>query len=174
MYESRARSRRVESKHRGRTSASLVNRPDRVALWAVFLALFALLAAATSAQAQTSGGTDGTTPTTTPAPAPTTGAWTLAQKATWYGPGFWGRTTACGTILQPTVLGAAHKKLPCGTQVTFSYAGRSVPATVIDRGPFRRGFKWDLTKRVAKLIGFLPVGQGVVTATVTPAPIYSK
>ncbi|MGZ5340808.1 MAG: septal ring lytic transglycosylase RlpA family protein [Solirubrobacterales bacterium] len=108
-----------------------------------------------------------------PAPAPTTpapaaGSWTITQNATWYGPGLWGNRTACGGPLSPTVVGVAHKRLPCGTQVTFSYAGRSVPATVIDRGPFRKGYAWDLTKRTAKLLGFLPVGSGLVTATVTP------
>jgi rare lipoprotein A (peptidoglycan hydrolase) len=109
--------------------------------------------------------------TTTTAPAPTTpppGSWTITQNATWYGPGLWGRQTACGMPLNPTVVGVAHKRLPCGTRVTFSYAGHSVPATVIDRGPFRKGYAWDLTKRTAKLLGFLPVGAGPVTATVTP------
>ena len=74
-------------------------------------------------------------------------------------------------MLTPTTLGVAHRKLPCGTQVTFSYGGLSVAATVIDRGPFRKGYAWDLTKKVAKRLGFLAVGAGPVTATVTlPAP----
>ena len=171
MYESHARRGRVQGKSRNAWAGTSVSgRPDRVAMWAVVLALLATLAAATSAQAQ-SGGTPTPAPApTAPTPAPSTGgAWTLVQKATWYGPGFWGRTTACGMVLQPTMLGAAHKKLPCGTQVTFSYNGRSATATVIDRGPFARGAKWDMTKRVAKLLGFIPVGSGLVTATVTPA-----
>jgi rare lipoprotein A len=167
MYESRARRRRERGTGRdSRVAATVASRPDRIALWAVFLALLVTLAAAASAQAQ-SGGAGTPTTTTTPAPA---GSWTLTQNATWYGPGFWGRRTACGMVLSPTVLGTAHKKLPCGTQVTFTYNGRSATATVIDRGPFRKGFKWDLTKRTAKMIGFLPVGSGPVTATVTPVP----
>jgi rare lipoprotein A (peptidoglycan hydrolase) len=72
-------------------------------------------------------------------------------------------------VLAPTVIGTAHKKLPCGTQVTFSHAGRTVAATVIDRGPYRKGYKWDLTKKTAKRLGFLSVGSGPVTATVTPS-----
>jgi rare lipoprotein A len=91
------------------------------------------------------------------------------QKATWYGPGFWGRQTACGMPLRKGTLGVAHKKLPCGTQVTFAYNGRTVSTTVIDRGPYHKGVKWDLTKSAAKAIGFLSVGSGVVQATVTPA-----
>jgi rare lipoprotein A (peptidoglycan hydrolase) len=54
--------------------------------------------------------------------------------------------------------------------VTFSYAGRSVTATVIDRGPFRKGYAWDLTKKTAKRVGFLSVGAGPIQATVTPPP----
>jgi rare lipoprotein A (peptidoglycan hydrolase) len=52
--------------------------------------------------------------------------------------------------------------------VTFSYNGRTVSGTVIDRGPFRKGYAWDLTKRTAKLLGFIKAGSGPVTATVTP------
>ena len=126
-------------------------------------AVFAL--SASSAHAQT-GGT--TTPTVEPAPATSSsGTYTVYKKATWYGPGLWGNSTACGMILQPTVIGTAHKGLPCGTQVTFTYAGRSVAATVIDRGPFRKGYAWDLTKKTAKKVGFLSVGSGKIAATVT-------
>jgi rare lipoprotein A (peptidoglycan hydrolase) len=52
--------------------------------------------------------------------------------------------------------------------VTFAFAGRTVTATVIDRGPFRKGYAWDLTKKTAKRVGFLSVGAGKITATVTP------
>ena len=71
-------------------------------------------------------------------------------------------------MLTPTTIGVAHRKLPCGTQVTFSYGGRSVTATVIDRGPFHKGYAWDLTKKTAKRVGFLAVGSGPIQATVTP------
>lgn len=107
-------------------------------------------------------------PAPTAAPATTAGSWTVYKKATWYGPGFWGNETACGMVLEPTVIGTAHKKLPCGTQVTFNHAGRSVTATVIDRGPYRKGYAWDLTKKTAKRLGFLDVGAGSLAATVSP------
>jgi rare lipoprotein A (peptidoglycan hydrolase) len=136
------------------------------------LVCIAMLAFAATAHAQ-SGGTPppGSVPSPSPTPTPpptTTGSWTLMQKATWYGPGFWGNETACGMPLEKGTLGAAHKKLPCGTQVTFTYNGVSTSATVIDRGPYHKGYKWDLTKRTAKQIGFLEVGAGVLQATVTP------
>jgi rare lipoprotein A (peptidoglycan hydrolase) len=134
------------------------------------MACIAMLAfGASSAYAQSGGlpPPGGTEPPPPTAP-PTTGSWTLVQNATWYGPGLWGEQTACGMPLMKGTLGAAHKKLPCGTQVTFTYNGLSVAATVIDRGPYRKGYKWDLTKRTAKAVGFLAVGSGPIQATVTP------
>jgi rare lipoprotein A (peptidoglycan hydrolase) len=130
----------------------------------------ALCVSAPGAVAQTGGVPGGTTtePTAQPSSSP---SWTTYKSATWYGPKLWGKTTACGTVLTPTTIGVAHKKLPCGTQVTFSYGGRSVTATVIDRGPFRKGYAWDLTKKTAKKVGFLAVGSGPIEATVTPPPL---
>jgi rare lipoprotein A (peptidoglycan hydrolase) len=112
----------------------------------------------------TGGGGADTSP-----PAASANSWTVFKKATWYGPGFWGNQTACGMKLQPSTVGTAHKSLPCGTQVTFTHQGRSVVATVIDRGPYRKGYAWDLTKKAAKRVGFLEVGSGKIRATVTPA-----
>jgi rare lipoprotein A (peptidoglycan hydrolase) len=133
------------------------------------LASIATLLLSASAGAQTGGVPGGTysEPSASSSTAP--GSWTNYKPATWYGPGFWGKRTACGTKLTPTTLGVAHRKLPCGTQVTFSYGDRSVTATVIDRGPFRKGYTWDLTKKTAKRVGFLEVGSGRITATITPA-----
>jgi peptidoglycan lytic transglycosylase len=96
-------------------------------------------------------------------------SWTVYKAATWYGPGFWGKPTACGIVLGKTVIGAAHKWLPCGTQVTFTHNGASITGTVIDRGPYKKGYAWDLTKKTAKRIGFLEVGSGPIQATVTPS-----
>jgi rare lipoprotein A len=79
--------------------------------------------------------------------------------ATWYGPGFYGRRTACGVKLTRRLLGVAHKKLPCGTLVEVFHGGRAVTVPVVDRGPFRRGTTWDLTAATARALG--------VTATTT-------
>jgi rare lipoprotein A (RlpA)-like double-psi beta-barrel protein len=138
----------------------------------VGLSCLALLAGSASiAQAQSGGtGVPGSTESPPPEPPPSGGtSWTTYKAATWYGPGFWGKPTACGMVLAPTVIGAAHKKLPCGTQVTFTYNGASISGTVIDRGPYQKGYAWDLTKKTAKRIGFLSVGSGPIQATVTPA-----
>jgi rare lipoprotein A (peptidoglycan hydrolase) len=124
---------------------------------------------ASAAGAQTGGTPGGTTTEPAPTqPAPSGSSWTTYKPATWYGPGFWGKTTACGVVLTPTTVGVAHRRLPCGTQVTFSYDGRSVTATVIDRGPYHKGYAWDMTKKTAKRVGFLAVGSGPIQATVTP------
>jgi rare lipoprotein A (peptidoglycan hydrolase) len=124
---------------------------------------------ATSAHAQ-SGGTAPPGSTEPTEPAPSSGSsWTTYKSATWYGPGLFGERTACGVKLKKKTIGTAHKKLPCGTQVTFTHNGASITTTVIDRGPFRKGYAWDLTKKTAKRIGFLAAGSGPIQATVTPS-----
>ena len=59
--------------------------------------------------------------------------------------------TACGFHAG---LGVANKTLPCGTKVTFMYGGRTVTATVDDRGPFVAGRTWDLNQNTAAALGF--------------------
>lgn len=78
--------------------------------------------------------------------------------ASWYGPGLYGHRTACGGRLTPTVLGVAHKTLPCGTRVTFHLNGRTVTARVIDRGPFAAGRDWDLTPALKRRLHFGSTG----------------
>ncbi len=73
--------------------------------------------------------------------------------ATWYGPGFYGNQTACGTVLGQTTLGVAHKSLPCGTKVTLAYHGHSIVVPVIDRGPYAAGYTFDLTSATAQALG---------------------
>lgn len=72
--------------------------------------------------------------------------------ASWYEDG---GATACGFHAQ---YGVAHRTLPCGTKVTIRYGGRSVVATVDDRGPFVDGRDWDLNGAVAGALGFSGTG----------------
>jgi rare lipoprotein A len=74
-------------------------------------------------------------------------------KATWYGPGFYGRRTACGQTMTRTLLGVAHRRLPCGTLVAISHRGRGVVVPVVDRGPFGTDAEWDLTAATAQAVG---------------------
>jgi peptidoglycan hydrolase-like protein with peptidoglycan-binding domain len=80
-------------------------------------------------------------------------------RATWYGPGFYGKRTACGTRLDRNTVGVAHRTLPCGTRVTFYHGGHFATVAVIDRGPFRRGVAWDLTAAAARQLGFRTTGR---------------
>jgi rare lipoprotein A len=74
--------------------------------------------------------------------------------ATWYGPGLYGNTTACGQTLTKDLVGVAHKSLPCGTMVEVAYRGTSIVVPVVDRGPYAKGMTWDLTSAAAEQLGF--------------------
>ena len=92
----------------------------------------------------------------TTAPAQTAaaaGGWKSA-RASWYGPGFYGRRTASGAVYTQTMLNVAHKSLPFGTRIEFEYNGRRVVAVVNDRGPFVAGRTFDLGAGTAKALGF--------------------
>jgi rare lipoprotein A len=73
--------------------------------------------------------------------------------ATWYGPGFYGKRTACGQRLTRSLLGVANRSLPCGTEVQVSFRRHTIVAPVIDRGPFAHHAQWDLTAAAAKELG---------------------
>jgi len=207
-----------------------LRRPDRIAFWAVAMAVIAMVAAATSAKAG-SGGTGSSrgggssdcpemrfgaralglgdcggdvktlhwllkansygVPLNKDFDSPTDNSVRTFQKrhrihadgvvgdrtrkkivrtmpksvATWYGPGFFGHRTACGTRLGRQTIGVAHRHLPCGTRVTLKYRGRYVRARVIDRGPYTRGVRWDLTQKTARKLHL------EVTDTIRAAPI---
>lgn len=74
--------------------------------------------------------------------------------ATWYGPGLYGNSTACGQVLRRSTIGVANLTLPCGTRVTFAYHGRYLVAPVIDRGPYTSGYDFDLTNGAREALGF--------------------
>jgi hypothetical protein len=71
--------------------------------------------------------------------------WRVDPNISWYGPGFYGRRTACGLALTSGLIGVAHRTLPCGTLVTFRHRGRVITAPVVDRGPYVPGRQWDMT-----------------------------
>jgi rare lipoprotein A (peptidoglycan hydrolase) len=86
--------------------------------------------------------------------------------ASWYGPGFYGNRTACGQTYSQSILGVAHKSLPCGTKVWFSMNGHMVLAPVIDRGPYVGGRTWDLSAALKARLGC----SGVCTVKTTTKP----
>ncbi len=74
--------------------------------------------------------------------------------ATWFGPGFYGKRTACGQIMTPAIVGVANRTLPCGTLVKVNYRGHLLTLPVIDRGPYgHAGADWDLTSEAARTLG---------------------
>ncbi|HEU4572734.1 MAG TPA: septal ring lytic transglycosylase RlpA family protein [Candidatus Limnocylindrales bacterium] len=81
------------------------------------------------------------------------GGWRTSGSS-WYGPGFYGSGTACGQTLTSTLVGVAHKTLPCGTLVEFRNpsTGKVVSARGVDRGPYVSGRDWDLTVGLCKLL----------------------
>lgn len=93
---------------------------------------------------------------TASAPAAPTG-WRTA-RCSWYGPRFYGRRTASGAVLTTSMMNVAHKSLPFGTRIQFSYKGRSCIAVVNDRGPYVAGRTFDLGPGTARALGFSGVG----------------
>jgi rare lipoprotein A len=115
--------------------------------------LLALLAASATGAAPVSAfaGTGGASAPSGSTPRP---PGRVVALATWFGPGFYGQTTACGQTLTPAVVGVANRTLPCGTLVKVSYRGRRVIVPVIDRGPYgNNGADWDLTTEAAHALG---------------------
>ncbi len=72
-----------------------------------------------------------------------------------------GGTTACGFHATD---GVANVSLPCGTRVRLRRGGRTVTATVDDRGPYVSGREYDLSQTTAAALGF--AGVGTVDASV--------
>jgi rare lipoprotein A len=80
--------------------------------------------------------------------------------ASWYYDA--GLATGCGFNAR---YGVANKTLPCGTKVQLKYGGRTVMATVDDRGPYVYGRTWDLGQSTRAALGF-DGGVGTVWASV--------
>lgn len=95
---------------------------------------------------------------------------TTHGAASWYGPGFHGRTTANGERFNQNELTAAHRKLPFGTRVrvTNETNGRSVVVRINDRGPYAGQRVIDLSRGAAEKIGLIRKGVGRVKLEVLP------
>jgi hypothetical protein len=140
----------------------------RLLLIAALAALAIAATGAVSAQAATGGASpfesaSGNEATTASSAAAADIAFSTPMRfggASWYGPGLYGRHTACGQTLRPTTIGVAHKSLPCGTAVKFVFHGHVLVTRVIDRGPYVTGRAWDLTAAASQALGFEGVGVG--------------
>jgi len=85
-------------------------------------------------------------------------------KASWYGPGFYGRKTASGERFQKNKLTCAHRNLPFGTrlQVTNLENGKQIEVVVNDRGPFIYSRILDLSYAAAKELDIIHPGEAKV------------
>lgn len=89
----------------------------------------------------------------------------FAGRASWYGPGFAGRGTACGTTFDPGQLTLASRELRCGTKVLVTGPSGSVDATVTDWGPAEwTDRRFDLSEATFEAVASL--GSGVIDVTV--------
>ena len=89
----------------------------------------------------------------------------FAGRASWYGPGFAGRGTACGTTFNPSELTLASREIRCGTKVVVTGPSGSVEATVTDWGPAEwTNRRFDLSQATFEAVASL--GSGVIDVTV--------
>lgn len=80
--------------------------------------------------------------------------------ASWYGPGFHGKTTANGETYNQDDLTAAHRTLPFNTvvRVTNMDNGKSVTVRINDRGPYSDNRVIDLSRAAAAEIDMIDAG----------------
>ncbi|MEO8358417.1 MAG: septal ring lytic transglycosylase RlpA family protein [Vicinamibacteria bacterium] len=93
---------------------------------------------------------------------------TATGIASWYGPGYDGKRTACGDRFDQDALTAAHGTWPCGTRVkvTLLSTGKSAVVEINDLFPNHKGRLIDVSKGTAKKIGLIGPGTGKVRVEV--------
>lgn len=86
----------------------------------------------------------------------------------YYSDEYAGDAMACGPKYQPWKLVAAHRSLPCGTELRLRNVanGRTVTVTVQDRGPYTDGYVLDVSRRAAKRLGFIAQGSAKIRAVI--------
>lgn len=82
------------------------------------------------------------------------------MRASWYGPGFHGRTTANGEIYNQFELTAAHKSFKFGTllRLTNPENNKSIIVRINDRGPYVESRELDLSYASARALGIIKPG----------------
>jgi hypothetical protein len=71
----------------------------------------------------------------------------------WYGPGHYGRRTACGQKLTIHLIGYASRTGKCGDLRAFRWKGKVVIAPRVDWGPNTRSLNFDLTAGLVLALG---------------------
>jgi rare lipoprotein A len=96
-------------------------------------------------------------------------------SAAWYGGRHLGQRTASGERLDAVHATAAHRSLPLNTmvRVTNLTNGRSVIATINDRGPVSRSLLIDVSPRAAEELDMMH--SGIATVSIEPvAPAQNR
>lgn len=89
----------------------------------------------------------------------------ITGLASFYGPGFHGRTTASGVRFDRRAPVAAHPEFPFGTRVRVTNLSnlKQVVLTIVDRGPTREnqrdGVIIDVSEGAARTLGFTRKGR---------------
>jgi rare lipoprotein A len=81
--------------------------------------------------------------------------------ASWYGPGFHGKSTANGEVFDQNKITAAHRTLPMPSIVKVTNLENGMvldKVRINDRGPFARNRIIDLSKKAAEELGFIKNG----------------
>lgn len=89
---------------------------------------------------------------------------TATGVASWYGPGFHGKTTSNGETYNQNAFTAAHKTLPMNTIVSVTNLdnGRKTTVRINDRGPFVDNRILDVSKAAATRLDMLQSGTAPV------------
>lgn len=91
-------------------------------------------------------------------------------EASWYGPGFHGKSTANGERFDAYAMTAAHKTLPLPSMVRVTNLdnGRVITVRVNDRGPFAEDRIIDLSKKAAQELDMIRTGVAHVRVEYLP------
>jgi len=111
-------------------------------------------------------------PTGTPAVIVFTPIKSWTGVASWYGPGFHGRTTASGQPYDMHAATAAHPSLPFGSlvRVVNLRTGQSELARINDRGPYFGDRELDVSYLLASRLGMLEPGTASVRIELLEQP----
>lgn len=89
-------------------------------------------------------------------------------NALYYSDQYAGDAMACGPDYQPWKMVAAHRSLPCGTELRVRNVANDkvVTVTVRDRGPYTDGYVLDVSRRAAEKLGFISQGSAKIRAVI--------
>jgi hypothetical protein len=60
---------------------------------------------------------------------------------------------ACGVTIGPATQGVAHAVLPCGAKIYLRFGNKEVLTQVVDHGHMPPGRDFDVTQKLAKILG---------------------